>query len=239
MLKKLFTLRSAILLISCAGLVGGMGCATMLATSMDNEHYVSVEAKDLFTDDVLAFAIPDEKLAGKLGTRDAVAFLGKKQTYLLTQGGSILTNVAAQLDPDRLTVAAVSKKLFIKERREKIDGASQKKKAVWGDLELSYELSASEDQARIERQNLAALSFELKSGRSYYRQIGVNGVVHPPIKIAPAMADRLKVPRSITFYKPPKTYTVPAIEKAFFVPLAVAVDVVLIPVYFLILIQAN
>jgi hypothetical protein len=224
MLRKLFTLRFGILLLCCMGVVGGLGCATIGAL----EHRaptVNVEAKESMKDEIIAFALPDTNLAAKLGTHDAVAFLGRKHTYLLSQGGSHLTNVAAQLDAERLKIEEVPQALFVKDR------------IVWGRLRMSYTVSKDPQQAATERETLTKLGFGKTTREICTMELVVNGAVHPSIKLSDAQAARLKHTRKITFYAPPHSYRPPDIAKVFLVPLGVAADILLIPVYFLVLIS--
>jgi hypothetical protein len=57
-------------------IAGSMGCATMYVSSLISSHNNPV-----LTDEIVAIGRPDASLAKEMGQKNAIAFLGMKNTY--------------------------------------------------------------------------------------------------------------------------------------------------------------
>ena len=124
-------LRAIVIGLCCVGAVGGLGCVTWAVSESIDSRDRSVRAaflnKPVLSDSIFALARPDEALAKKIKNTDAIAFLGKKHTYLLAEGGKELKNIAdGKLDGNKLTLEAAPRQLFIKG------------KMIWGSVSLRY-----------------------------------------------------------------------------------------------------
>ena len=212
-------LRVIVIWLCCAGVVGGLGCATMIATSSPNQRAHDFYNKPVLTDSVFALARPDAALAKKIGCEGAIAFLGKKRTFLLVEGGAQLSRVAGELDGDKLTVDSAPRQLFIKG------------KTVWGNVTLNYSPGQNTAPGESDRNKLQALGFKADNSGVYRLAVPVKGVVYPAAKLGKEVPNDFRKSRDIAFYNPPDSSPPPDLGKLITVPLAVVVDVALTPVY--------
>lgn len=208
--------RRVILLLCAAGAIGGLGCATMLAADRRNPRADAHFNRPVLEDVVIALARPDAKLAKKIENEHAVAFLGKKHTYLLLEGGELLNRVADELDGGRVVLEERRQSLFIKD------------KTLWGTITLTYQLDPA---VGSEEERLRALGFAPTSAGLYRRDISVQGLLYPPMKICPEIEGQFKQSRAIALFNPPDSSPPPDLAKVVLVPLAIAVDIALTPVY--------
>lgn len=193
-----------------------MGCATLLTWNAIEEP--GKTTKELaVSDEILALGRPDETLAQKLGRNDVVAFLGTQYTYMIFEGGAELERIARSgLDPQRIQLdAAQSGNLSVSEHQ------------VWGDVRLVY-TAYPQEQA-----TLSALGFApTRPGQAqmYERKVYVQGLLYPALEVPPRQG-RLHVTRPIRIYRTQET--APGINYTMIplLPLAVATDVLLSPVY--------
>ena len=215
-------LRRMIILLCCAGVVGGLGCATMIATSAGNSKAHAHYNKPVLTDTVFALGLPDKALSSKLGKEDAIAFLGRKKTYLLVEGGSILAGIAHELDGDKVILENGPRELFLKD------------KTVWGQLSLRYVPGEGGTLTEEERRKLELLGFGNDGSGTYRLLLAVQGVAHPPLKVGKdQLPGQFKESREIAFFNPPDSKPPPDLTKVITVPLAIAVDVAATPIYLL------
>lgn len=208
--------RRVIILLFAAGAIGGLGCATMLASERRNPRANAHYNRAVLLDTVSALARPDAKLAKKIENEHAVAFLGEKHTYLLMEGGERLLRVADELDGERIVLEQRPRSLFIKG------------KTIWGDIALTYQ---PDPQAGPADEPLRALGFTAVTSGVYRLTIPVAGLLYPPMKISPEIAGHFKQSRTIAFFNPPDSRPPPDLAKVVIVPLAIAVDIALTPVY--------
>lgn len=208
--------RIAILCACCVASVGGLGCATYLAANKRNPYAAAHYGKPILSDTICAIATPDPSLAKKIG-QDAVAFLGQKHTYLLVQGGEELVRVGRELDGERLTIEGSDRRMF------------KKGSTIWGDIGMSYRLPDASVSDAATTNRLIELGFMPVRGGRYQKTIAVKGVTRPPIKIADVPA--FKKCRDIAFFNPPNSSPPPDLSKLVLVPLGVATDILLTPVY--------
>ncbi len=208
--------RIAILCACCVASVGGLGCATYLAANKRNPYAADHYGKPILTDTICALATPDASLAQKIG-RDAVAFLGKKHTYLLVQGGEELVRVGRELDGEHLTIAGGDRQLFKKDA------------TIWGDIRMTYRIPEAQITDPASSNRLIALGFTPDREGRFQKFIAVKGVARPPLKTADVPA--FKKCRDISFFNPPESSPPPDLSKLVLVPLGVATDILLTPVY--------
>src|SRR5690349_6423738 len=94
------TLKSAALAAGFAALIAGsLGCFTAMAVSSASSPRPD---SPIGNDTIIAAGRPDAALAQRLGTSEAVAFLGERNTYMLVKGGEELLQIATQLDGARV-----------------------------------------------------------------------------------------------------------------------------------------
>ena len=212
--------RAIALYLGAAGVVGGLGCATMLASEKRNPHASAHFNQPVLTDTVYAVAQPDAKLAKTLGTESAFAFLGHRHTYLLVQGGDVLARLAAaKLDGARVKIEPPPRTLFLKDR------------TIWGDLAVRYQVDAAAGPTADERAALADLGFQSAQPGEYSLSVRVNGLCAPPAKVEKNVLTQLTHTRPIAFYNASNSQPPPDLSKIVLVPLAVVVDLALTPVY--------
>lgn len=180
--------RRVIILLCAAGAIGGLGCATMLASERRNPRADAHYNRPVLEDVVVALARPDAKLAKKIENEHAVAFLGKKHTYLLLEGGELLNRVADELDGERIVLEERPRSLFIKDT------------TIWGTITLTYKTDSA---VGSEEERLRALGFTARSAGLYRREISVQGLLYPPMKISPEIAGNFKQSRAIALFNPP------------------------------------
>ena len=202
-------------------IAGSLGCATIWATSAANNHG-DFYTKPVLSDEIIAIGQPDASLAKALKQPDVVAFLGKKNTYMLYKGGEDLERIAQlNLDGKRMDIdAARSYKLYLKDNQ------------VWGDLVLTFgggnEISVA-DQAELEKGGFT--SRRGVENIQYQKSVHIEGVVYPPIKLSDEQMSKLVTRRPFNLYnsrdaKPPMN-----VVATMMIPVAVVADIVLVPVY--------
>lgn len=213
----------ALVLAFAMGVAGSLGCATMAASQAVNKSDIDFYNKPVISDEIVAIGKPDAALRKELGQEHVVAFIGLKNTYLLYKGGEELEQVAQlNLYGTRMTVDATwNNRLYVKDRQ------------VWGDVQLRYGNNAlsADEVSELARGGFTAMG----QGKyvSYQKRVAIEGVIYPPVKISEAQLSTLGVHRPINLYhsrdeKPPM---LPKILKAPLIPLGVAADVALAPVY--------
>lgn len=254
MLRKLFTLRAVILLLCCAGVIGGMGCVSMWAHNGHRQRQHDYYFEPALNDTILGFGQPDAKLKDVLGTNEVIALLGEKKTYLLVEGAAAITNVAAQIDSPKLHLYTY-KSLY------------RKGDAIWGEITIIVPVVANEyfefnmtgsvkvvehhSDETLER--LTSLGFKQESlrtghsspnsivnvkgyryGKFYALHIPVKGIVRPPVKLNAAATKKVQRTYSFALYNPPESEPPPDLGYWLVkMPLAVVADVALTPVYIL------
>lgn len=212
------TMRLVIMWLCCAGAIGGLGCATFLAVDGAQSRKRAYYNKPVSTDTVYALARPDDKLAARIGNDNAIAFLGRERTYLLVEGGDKLSSVAAELNSSRLTLYD-SRKLYIK------------KDVVWGSLSLVYR--PAKDVSADETNKLATLGFTADRNGVYQLAVTVKGKSFPAARLNKDMPGSFDKGRKVAFYRSPDSMAPPDLKSLVTVPLGLAVDLALTPVYVL------
>lgn len=219
--------RSALLVIAGVAAVGGLGCATMIATESPNPFADSHYHKPVLTDSVYAMAHPDAALSKKMGREGVVAFLGKKHTYLLVEGGDRIEKVAHEIGGARLTLEPGTHQLY------------RKGDAIWGAITLTYRPDEGPGSP-TDPDKMKALGFVLQKPGAhnvkegdYILRVDIKGVVASAAKLKKAVPDAFDKSRDIAFYNPPDSAPPPDVLKLITVPLGLVVDVALTPVYVL------
>jgi hypothetical protein len=218
--KKLYTTvmlfprraRIFLVLLFSAGLVGGLGCATLFATaelSSGNPEYYN---KPVLTDSVFALARPDAVLAKKIGSTDAIVFLGRKNTYVLIEGGNKLLRISSELDGDRVKLDDKPKQLF------------RKGKTAWGSLQLNYSPAVSAGYSPAELGKLQQLGFAPDNSGVYVLVLDIKAAIQPPVNLSPGESQQFKNSHEIAFYNPPTSSPPPDLGEIAMVPIAIAID---------------
>ena len=203
-------------------IAGSLGCATMLAVSAATNHSDFYNTPVL-SDAIIAIGRPDPGLAKEIGRPSAVAFIGEKNTYLVSKGGDELDGIAhLKLDWKHLDINStpVNNRLYLKDKQ------------FWGELELVYgdgnPLSADE-AAELARAGFSQLP-GCKCPR-YHKTIAVEGLVYPPMQLSDNQMSRLGMRRVLNLYNPRDAKPPIKVGAALLVPVAVVADIVLTPVY--------
>ncbi len=212
-------IRALLILAACAAVVGGLGCATMIATEAPNPFADSHYRKPVLQDSVYAMARPDAALAKKMGQDGIVAFLGRKHTYLLLEGGVKIEKVAHELGGARLVLEPST-----------IHQLYRKGDTIWGSITLTYKPDGVPGVA-VDPEKVKALGFVFRKPGDYTLSVDVKGVVAPAARLKKAIPDSFDKSRDIAFYNPPGSSPPPDVTKLITVPLALVVDVALTPVY--------
>jgi hypothetical protein len=201
-------------------IAGSLGCATLLASSAANDH--SDFYKPVLSDEIVAIGRPDESLSKTLGQPNVVAFLGKKNTYMLYKGGEELERITQlKLEGKRMDIdAARSHKLYLKDKQ------------VWGELILTYgggnEVSAAE-QAELDKAGFSP--GQGAKGKLYQKKVDIDGVIYPAIQLSNAQMAQLITRREFNLYNPRDAKPPMNVGATLMIPVAVAADIVLAPVY--------
>lgn len=212
--------RRMTLLSLATALIGGLGCATAI-TGSNLSKTTWKEGDVVLNETILALGKPDENFAKQIANPNAVAFLGKNNTYLLVEGGARLMAFAQQLDSKRLSLVADSKALYLRD------------KAVWGTLRFTYSAPVGEVLTVEEKQTLAKLNFTAQSSGMYATSVSVKGAVYPAVSLASSGLAQLHQSRDLVFHAPPTTETTPNLGSIALLPVAIVVDVVTAPLQFL------
>ena len=213
----------ALVALFAIGIAGSLGCATMAASQAVNKSDSEFYYKPVISDEIVAIGKPDAALSKALGQEHVVAFIGLKNTYLLYKGGEELEQVAQlNLEGKRMTMdTSWSNRLYVKDKQ------------VWGDVQLRYGGNAlsADELTELNKGGFTTLG----SGKyvTYQKKVAVEGMIYPAVKIPEEQLAKLGVHRPINLYhsKDEKPPILPKILKAPLIPLGVAADIVLIPVY--------
>jgi hypothetical protein len=204
--------RLFLVLLFSAGLVGGLGCATLFATSELVSGSPEYYNKPILTDTVFALARPDARLAKKIGSADAIIFLGKKNTYLLIEGGNKLLRISSELDGGRVKLDDRPKQLFRKDR------------TAWGSLRLNYAPAAPAGYSPAEIKKLGELGFKPDNSGIYILELEVKAAIQPPVNLSSEELQQFKNTHEIAFYNPPTSSPPPDLGAIAMVPVAIAID---------------
>lgn len=211
----------ALVLAGIALIAGSLGCATMAASSAANDHG-DFYSRAVLSDEIIAIGKPDAAMSKAMGKEHVVAFLGKENTYLLYKGGEELESISRlSLNAKRLEIDAIrTRALYVKDKQ------------VWGDLVLTYgegeEISAAE-QAELQKGGFSLVG--LDRYKRYQRKVGIEGTISPAIKISDDKKSKLTMHRAFNLYHPGDAKPPMNVGATLMMPVAVAVDIVLTPVY--------
>jgi len=173
-------------------------------------NYGSRPPQPVLIDTIFAVGRPDAALAQELGTQ-AIAFLGEKNTYLLIEGGDVLMQIATEVDGERIGSYVEPRALFLKD------------KTVWGSMMLSHFSVKNPEEAAT----LTRLGFAKGPMGNFERQVLVKGRIYPPLPLSDEQGQQFKRRRSIRFYDPPDSSSLPALNPA--LPAAIVADVATFP----------
>jgi len=147
----------------------------------------------VMSDSVFAMAKINQSDAKKLGLDypSVIAFLGKKNTYILFEGGDELLKIGQELDGKYLIVRNINRGLLIKDKQ------------VWGKFILIYYKGGMAIDAD-EKAKLETLGFQKNWSGSYFpgymKQIDVKGIAFQPIKPTTKQEQDFKITRDFDFY---------------------------------------
>ncbi len=202
-----------------------MGCVTVelneALSKGDAQARSEFYSKPAMSDVVVAIGRPDSELSRKLNIDHVIAFLGKKNTYILTQGGEELEHISRlKLDARRLRIKADGNpRLYLKDKQ------------FWGQLIVSYgnqdAVPASEQNA-LESAGFSKIHYE--DVTTFEKLISIQGLIYPAVRFSDADLARLAVPRAVSFFNPVDA-SPPANSGRALLGVAMAVDVALAPMY--------
>ncbi len=221
--------RAVFILLGCAAAVGGLGCATYIAATATPNPLASLHHSRqvvVLRDKVFAMAHPDAALTKELGHEDVVAFLGRKHTYLLVEGGGTIEKIAHALGGSGLTLDPGTR------------GLCYEGENIWGDITLTYKPEKS-SRTPATSEELKTLGFKLNAPGQYTIDVRVAGVVASAAKLKKAVPDQFDTSREIVFYDPKLANfgPPPNILKLITIPAALVVDVALTPVYAMVILS--
>jgi hypothetical protein len=217
----------ALVFVLVAGVAGSLGCATMAAMDAVQQSDSSVHYRAVLADEIVAFGRPNAALTKELGQEHVVAFIGLKNTYLLNQGGEELERISQlKLDGNRLTVHAKDwegSRLYLKDKQ------------VWGCLVLTYGDTKSiskEEQAELKKSGFSIVP-EKGTKNIYRKEINIEGLIYPAIKLSDEQMANLTRHRAFTLYDPgsAKPPVMGKILKSPLIVVGVVTDIALTPVY--------
>jgi hypothetical protein len=200
---------------------GSLACATMAASAASKNNGSTIKTLAL-SDEIIAIGRPDAELSKKLNNEHAVAFLGKNNTYMLFKGGEELESISKlKLDPKRLDIdATTNKNLYLGNKQ------------VWGNLRLTYgDSKGYSDEERTILDHAGFKPFKGSIYKFYYKNIYLQGLVYPAIKLSETQQSQLTVHRPFNLYKTDHTESTFNPAGIVLIPLGVATDIVLAPVY--------
>ena len=204
---------AAVFVVLVAGL---SGC--LFNSMVDSAERSGNFSEPVLSDTIFAIGLPDAALARELGVLYAVAFLGEKNTYLLTEGGEVLLQIATELGGKRMHVSATgSRGLYLKDQ------------SVWGSLSIFFGPAESPDEiTAVNRLGFAGP----ESHGVYEKKILVNGILYPALVLSDEQGKKFKQKRKVTLYSPPDS-TPPPSRAVLVRPAAIAADAVTLPVQLL------
>ncbi len=211
----------ALMLAGISLIAGSLGCATLAATSQLSNHG-DFYAKPILSDEIVALGRPDASLVKAMKQDNVIAFVGKKNTYMLYKGGDELEQISLlKLDGRRMDIDAIrSHNLYLKDKQ------------LWGELILTYgggnEITSSE-KSELERAGFNVIK-GVKSNL-YQKKITIEGVLYPAIKLSESQMAQLTNSRAFNLYNPSDAKPPANVGAALMIPIAIGVDVVLAPVY--------
>lgn len=241
-------MRLAILLLCCAGVIGGLGCVALIGGAAvggagyygihsavkavknksdptarfgpDNLNYYTTP---VWADSVFALALPDEALARKIDREGSIFLLGKKRTYLLTTGGGRLREVAGRLDGARIELETRPRELFLKDKAR-----------LWGSLTLRYVSEPNAPPGDADLRSLQSLGFQAGTSGVWQLSVPVQGMVYPAARLGAAQPAQFSRTVEIAFFNPPGNTASPppAYGRLTDRPLTISGDALLPSVYF-------
>lgn len=210
------------------------GCATAHLITEGNPYTTTdIKKVTLVEDDVLALAKPTKPLENT--PAHSIVIVGKKNSYVLTQGGQELMNLLSYLDPKYIQVTR-----NLDFYSEKNDGFFQ------GSLDLSYvKLKEDFNKADIDfmlrhnGQECSTRSDEKINAQRFCFKTQIQGAVYPAVSNLMMIQSKFKPlsqPYQVSIYTKvnqertvnPKNHRNP-IEKLVLLPFALAFDVATLP----------
>ncbi|MEQ1621255.1 MAG: hypothetical protein ABL919_07590 [Methylococcales bacterium] len=198
-------------------IAGSFGCATLTATTAakNNEFYTN----PVISDEIIAIGKPDAALSKAIGHDHVVAFLGKKNTYMLYKGGEELEHISTlHLYGKRLVIDTTThKNLYVKDKQ------------VWGYIVLTY--AKGLEITPEEQEELIKSGFSQPEYRTYQKKIEIAGIITPAIQLTDQQIATLATTRPFNLYNPRDVKAPSNIGATMMIPFAVAADIVLSPFY--------
>lgn len=201
--------------LSCLITILMSGCFTADVTSNMSDRQWDYHTRPFKHDEILAIA--QVVVAQDSSSPVSFAFLGKDGTYIATEGGEELLQIAKIPGAEDLDIAVEYQALF----------ASGDK--FWGEITVKTKNALTDHDPM--RARLEALGFKLesRSNPQYKRIVPVKGSIALPIPLPASLDLSLSKPRRISFYHP-KSETAPINhKKMLLLPLAVVGDVITSP----------
>ena len=209
--------RRLTLLVTCAALIGGLGCASTVVVGTALRKTPEQPGEIVLTDTIVAYGVPGPELAKKIDNPNAIAFIGEQKTYLLVRGGDELLRIAKELPPQHIRMAEDLGWLFMQDD------------VTWGALSIRYEHFPPFPFSADEESRLINLGFKKEQGTSYIKKIKVEGKVYPSLAVASDDPHRLAAGRKLAFRNPPIEGGRPNLANLALLPVSLAVDVVTAP----------
>jgi hypothetical protein len=223
---------SSIALSGCASFFNA-GCSVFSGRcdGFSDTNEKTVQGKLLFSDQLLAIAVPSEAqlsvwqkqgLQSQEFKEKPMLLLGQSHSYLLDSGGDALFRLAkgfktnANLDPKSLRIMTKESRMIAKEN------------ILRGKMVFEYRVKNQE-----EVQKILALGFAPADNNRYLINIEVLALMIPAVDTNAYAADGFAQQRTLNVYAPDsmKSYEKPRWGNIALVPFALAVDIALSPIY--------
>lgn len=185
-----------LLLLANLGLLHG--CYFTKSTINSLSAKSDFQGKPVLVDEIRAIGKPDDTMLKRLDVSDALALIGKENTYILSLGGKELEQISKlKLDSNKLTV--VTNKILYLRGQE-----------FWGAVRLEYETIepvSPEEKVELELGGFSAIrhtKFGVAIKVKYANTIKVEGALYPAVKMNDEQFANLKLKRKISFYHSPE-----------------------------------
>jgi len=150
-------------------------------------------SKPILSDEIVAIGSPDAALAKEMGQTNVIAFIGKKNTYMLHKGGEALEKISRlKLDKKRINIDA-----------DKSISLYQKDNKVWGELILTYGgdvVVTTEEKLELEKVSFTAI--QGAKNNLYQTKVRIEGVIYPAITLTDEQLSKFTKPHAFNLYNP-------------------------------------
>ena len=215
---------------------GLTGCLTtsLLENTSDDMAGKPLEFPEI-SDTIIAIGQPDKAFLEQLGHPNTIVLLGLKRSYYLLNGGEMIMQISKELNGNNIDIDQHEMRMnsdYSIVGYQTTHSMFFKDDKIWGFFTASYRHDEGVPFSKEELSSIRKLGFvkSITEKDIYTKKINFEGVVGPKITIPDNQVHTMKKARSISFYAPSSSASIPIIAKYIFLPVTVAVDVVTAPV---------